>query len=535
MTRTGPDGIRATLDRAVRERALHQLAERRYDVLVVGGGVTGAGVALDAASRGLRTALVERVDLAAGTSRWSSKLVHGGLRYLAKGDLPIAWESAHERHALTTTIAAHLIRPLATIVPLDDNTGPWLGALTETGIRLADLLRVGSRTPRTVLPPPLRVSAEAALLHAPGLRREGLRGGIVYWDAALEDDARLVVALARTAAAYGTDIVTHCSASQLTDTTAMLTDELTDATLSVQAAVVVNATGVWAGEHEPSVRIRPSRGSHLVVRSATLGEPRAMMTAPVPGHFGRFVFAVPHPDGLVHIGLTDEPADGVDGLAPEVPQADETFLLETMSLALERPITSADVVGRFAGLRPLVASAKDSQDTADASRVHLLVDDPGLPVSIIGGKLTTYRRMAQDTVDAVCRRLTIARPCRTASLPLVGAADPATLRHVPAPARLVRRYGTEAPQVAALADRFGPWLADPVAPGCPTLGVELLHGMLAEGAITVDDLLTRRTRVSMVAADLAPAIPVAERVLALGATIPTRLAREVTARHTVGA
>ncbi len=535
MTRTGPDGIRATLDWATRERSLHRLAERHYDVLVFGGGVTGAGVALDAASRGLHTALVERVDLAAGTSRWSSKLVHGGLRYLAKGDLPIAWESAHERHALTTAIAPHLIRPLATIVPLDDNTGPWMGALTETGIRLADLLRVGSRTPRTVLPPPLRVSAEAALLHAPGLRRDGLRGGIVYWDAALEDDARLVVALARTAAAYGSDIVTHCSASQLTETAAVLTDELTGATLSVQASVVVNATGVWAGEHEPSVRIRPSRGSHLVVRSAALGEPRAMMTAPVPGHFGRFVFAVPHPDGLVHIGLTDEPADGVDGLAPEVPEADETFLLETMNLALERPIASADVVGRFAGLRPLVASSKDSQDTADASRVHVLVDEPGLPVSIIGGKLTTYRRMAQDTVDAVCRRLTIARPCRTASLALVGGADPVTLRRVPAPARLVRRYGIEAPQVAALADRFGAWLADPVAPGCPTLGVELLHGVLAEGAITADDLLTRRTRVSMVDADLVRATPVAERVLELAATIPPRPARGAAPRYRVGA
>ncbi len=543
MMRAGPDGIRATLDRTTRDRALHRLAERRYDVLVVGGGVTGAGVALDAASRGLRTALVERVDLAAGTSRWSSKLVHGGLRYLAKGDLPIAWESAHERHALTTAIAPHLIRPLATIVPLDDNTGPWMGALTETGIRLADLLRVGSRTPRTVLPPPLRVSAEAALLHAPGLRRDGLRGGIVYWDAALEDDARLVVALARTAAAYGADVVPHCGATQLSDSTAVLTDELSGATLAVQAGVVVNATGVWAGEHEPSVHIRPSRGSHLVVRSTTLGEPRAMMTAPVPGHFGRFVFAVPHPDGLVHIGLTDEPADGVDGLAPEVPEADETFLLETMSLALERPITSADVVGRFAGLRPLVASMRgpgwadgsDTADTADASRVHVLVDEPGLPVSIIGGKLTTYRRMAQDTVDAVCRRLTIARPCRTASLPLVGAADPATLRRVPAPARLVRRYGIEAPEVAALADRFGVWLSEPVAPGCPVRGVELLHGVLAEGAVTADDLLTRRTRVSMVDADLVPATPVAQRILALAETIPTRPARESARRHTVGA
>ena len=352
-----PHGIPGTLDRATRERALHRLTDRRYDVLVVGGGVTGAGVALDAASRGLHTALVERVDLAAGTSRWSSKLVHGGLRYLAKGDLRIAAESAHERHALATTIAPHLVRPLATIVPLDDNTGPWMGALTEAGIRLADLLRVGSRTPRTVLPPPLRVSAEAALLHAPGLRREGLRGGIVYWDAALEDDARLVIALARTAAAYGADILTHCAAADLTDSSATLTDEFTGATVAARARVVVNATGVWAGELEPGVHIRPSRGSHLVVRSSALGDPRAMMTAPVPGHVGRFVFAVPHPDGVAYIGLTDEPADGVDGLAPAVPAADEEFLLATMSLALQRPLTAADIIGRFAGLRPLVAPA----------------------------------------------------------------------------------------------------------------------------------------------------------------------------------
>ena len=556
-----PHGIPGTLDRATRERALHRLTDRRYDVLVVGGGVTGAGVALDAASRGLHTALVERVDLAAGTSRWSSKLVHGGLRYLAKGDLRIAAESAHERHALATTIAPHLVRPLATIVPLDDNTGPWMGALTEAGIRLADLLRVGSRTPRTVLPPPLRVSAEAALLHAPGLRREGLRGGIVYWDAALEDDARLVIALARTAAAYGADILTHCAAADLTDSSATLTDEFTGATVAARARVVVNATGVWAGELEPGVHIRPSRGSHLVVRSSALGDPRAMMTAPVPGHVGRFVFAVPHPDGVAYIGLTDEPADGVDGLAPAVPAADEEFLLATMSLALQRPLTAADIIGRFAGLRPLVAPAATtpaattpgaayrrrvagrsqthltrgfgSAETADASRIHVLLDEPGRPVSIIGGKLTTYRRMAQDTVDAVCRRLAIARPCRTATLPLLGAATPQVLRAVAAPPRLVRRYGTQAPAVAGLAEEFGAWLAEPVAPSCPTIGVELLHGVLAEAAMTVDDLLTRRTRVCLIEADIDAAIPVAEQVLDLAATIQTT--RGEARRHTVEA
>ncbi len=515
-------GIPGVLDRTTRERALQRLAERRYDVLVVGGGVTGAGVALDAASRGLRTALIERVDLAAGTSRWSSKLVHGGLRYLAKGDLAIAWESAHERHALVTAIAPHLVRPLATLVPLNDATGPWTGALTEAGIRLADVLRIGSRTPRTLLPPPLRVSAEAALLHAPGLRREGLRGGIVYWDAALEDDARLVVALARTATLYGADVITHCSVQAVTESVATVVDELTGGRIAAHADVIVNATGVWAGDLEPGVHVRPSRGSHLVVRSAALGEPRAMMTAPVPGHVGRFVFAVPHPDGLVHIGLTDEPADGVDGLAPEVPVADEQFLLATMNAALERPLTPADVVGRFAGLRPLVASAApgaDAADTADASRVHVLVDEPGRPLCIIGGKLTTYRRMAQDTVDAVCRRLAVERPCRTASLPLIGAASPTSLRRVPAPARLIRRYGMEAPEVAALAQRHGAWLADPVAPGSATIGAELLHGILAEGALTAADLVERRTRAALVDADREAATATAERVLDLAHSI----------------
>lgn len=502
----------ATITAATRAAALHRLATTEYDVIVVGGGVTGAGVALDAASRGLRTALVDRLDLAAGTSRWSSKLCHGGLRYLATGDVAVAWESVVERGHLMRTIAPHLARPMPYLVPLDAQTRPPMGLLVELGIRAADLMRVAARTPTTMLPPPRRVSARAALGLAPGLRREGLRGAILYHDGWLEDDARLVVALARTAAAHGADIVTRCAVTAAGEREASLRDELTGARLTARG-LVVNATGVWADRLEPGLTVRPSRGSHIVVRSARLGHPRAVVTAPVPGHAGRYVFAIPHPDGHTLVGLTDEEAPGVDGTAPGVPPHDEEFLLRVMSAALERPLEPADVVGRFAGLRPLIGAA-GSGDSADVSRRHVLIDEPGRPLTIAGGKLTTYRRMAQDTVDAACARLGRDVACRTARLPLVGAAAPAVLGRLAAPARYVRRYGTEAPRLVEL-ERAHPGLAAPLTADCPTTGAELLFGVLHEGALDVEDLLHRRTRVGFDAAALAPGRRSAERVFDL--------------------
>jgi glycerol-3-phosphate dehydrogenase len=499
-----------SLNARSRARALDRLASESYDVIVVGGGVTGAGVALDAASRGLRTALVERVDLAAGTSRWSSKLVHGGLRYLAKGDVGIAWESARERHLLMTKIAPHLTRAAANVVPLDESTPRATGLVAESGMRLADALRCAAGTSHRLLPRPSRINAAEALVLAPHLRRQGLRGALLYWDGQLEDDARLVTALARTAAAHGADIVTRCAASDLTDQGLTLRDELTGETFTARG-LPVNATGVWAGEHEPAVHVVPSRGSHVVVRSEALGEPKAIVTAPVPDHFGRYVFAMPQPDGLVIIGLTDEPAPGVDGIAPPVPEADERFLLETLNHVLDRPLHPADVVGRFAGLRPLVQPG-GSGETADVSRRHLLVDEPGRAVTITGGKLTTYRQMAQETVDAVCRRLGSGAPARTPSLPLVGAAPRDVLSRVAAPSRLVRRYGLEAVDVAALG-RTHPDLLVPVSDSCPTLGVEFLFGALHEGALTVEDLVERRTRTSLDEAALPGARALAQQAL----------------------
>lgn len=503
------------LDATTRQRALQELATERFDVIVIGGGVTGAGIALDAASRGLRAALVEKSDLASGTSQYSSKLAHGGLRYLAKADFLVAWESVLERGHLMRTIAPHLARPMGYVVPLNGQTGRLMGALAETGIRLADVFRMAARTSGRVLPMPRRIDPQTTHLLAPALATDDLRGAILYYDGWLEDDARLVIDIARTAAAHGARIATRCRASDIAEDRLTLTDEVTGESFEARG-VVVNATGVWADELEPSISVRPSRGSHVIVRSEVLGNPQAVFTAPVPGHFGRYLFAIPHPDGYTMIGLTDEEAEGVDPSAPPVLEEDETFLLETFSAALRRPLTKEDVIGRFAGLRPLVSSST-SAATADVSRRHLLLDEPGRPITIAGGKLTTYRRMAEDTVDAVIARLgEEPRECHTATIPLVGAARREVLEELDAPARYIRRYGTEAVRLVELAQEH-PELDEPLSDTCPTTGVELLFGALYEGAMTVEDLLQRRTRASYDPSGRERGPEVAERVLELAA------------------
>ena len=495
---TGPH-----LTAARRARDLDELASLTVDVLVVGGGVTGCGTALDAASRGLSVALVEKADLAHGTSRWSSKLVHGGLRYLATGDVGLALESARERDTLLRTTAPHLVRPLPMLVPLSDDLSPRDGLLFDAGHRVADGLRRVVGTPRRVLPAPRRVSATEAVRLVPAVRRQGLRGGLLNWDGQLEDDARLVVALARTAASYGARVLTCCAALSADGTGALVRDERSGETVRIRALSVVNATGAWADRLAPHTRLRPSKGVHLVLPAERLGHPTASITVPVPGERNRYVFALPHPDGIVHVGLTDDP---LDGPLPDVPRAEEAeiaFLLDTLSRGLERPLSRADVVGSFAGVRPLLEGAEGR--TADLSRRHAVVRGDDGVWTVLGGKLTTYRRMAQDAVDQLT-----SLPCRTASLPLVGAVGP---RATGVPERLVRRYGAEAGDVAALA-AGDPSLLQPVAPGVPVLGVELAWGVRAEGALTAEDLLERRTRLSLVDAWGEAARPAAEAAVA---------------------
>src|SRR5690554_4750513 len=489
---------------ATRAASIAQVAQRPVDVLVIGGGITGAGVALDAVTRGLSVALLESHDLASGTSAYSSKLVHGGLRYLATGDLHLAWESAMERARLMTAIAPHLVRPLAFAVP-DLRRGKRTEFLLSLiGTALADGIRRATTLPSNVLLGPRRLSAQGLHAMIPSIPASAVRGGTLYWDGQLEDDARLVLGVARTAASFGAHMIRDLRVDSATATGVVATDQRTGEVHELAAGVVVNATGVWAADLEPALRVLPSRGSHIVVRSERLGHPSAAYTVPVPGKFARFVFVLPQPDGVSFIGITDEEDRSADGRAGAAPDADIDFLLDVVGRNMVEPLTRADVIGAFAGLRPLVSTAAS---TSDVSRRHLVLDKPGRPITIVGGKLTTYRRMAEDAVDAVMRRMPQATASRTKTLPLVGAAASASS------SRLVRRYGAEADEVERLA-REHPQCAGAIFDGCAVAGEELLFGVLAEGAASVDDLLDRRTRLGLVPADAKRARPAAERILA---------------------
>ncbi|HET6816485.1 MAG TPA: glycerol-3-phosphate dehydrogenase/oxidase [Mycobacteriales bacterium] len=474
------------LDAARRSRGLAALRPGRpVDLLVVGGGVTGAGVALDAASRGLRVVLVERGDLASGTSRWSSKLAHGGLRYIAAGQIGVAWESAVERNRLFRSIAPHLVQPMTFVIPSPPAVRSRERLVGRIGMGIADTLRAASRTP-AVLPSTRWISSDEMRTMLPVLQDR--REAVLHVDGSLEDDARLVVAIARTAASYGAEILTHCSARDVRATGATVVDELTGDTTDVDARCVVVAAGVWSGGLVADVPLQPSRGAHLLLRAESLGNPSCAFNILVPGTRNRYVFAVPRPDGTVQVGLTDDAVDVIED-EPEVTATDETFLLETLSSGLTRDVTADDVVGRFAGLRPLLRSS-DPRNPADLSRRHALLDRDGVLV-IVGGKLTTYRAMAEDTVDRVAKRLDAAGGCLTRTLPLVGAgrvADAAGL-----PPRLVRRFGAEAARVAAC----GP--VEPMAEGLPMLKCEVGWALAAEGAVTAEDV-ERRLRLDLVPA-----------------------------------
>lgn len=492
--------ITASLTARRRARELDELASgHRVDVLVVGGGVTGVGCALDAAARGLSVALVEAHDLAFGTSRWSSKLVHGGLRYLARGQLGLARESAVERDILMTRTAPHLTRSMAQVFPSYDTgsrTGPLL---TRAGLHAGDALRRAAGTPSSLLPRPRTVPPAEMSALVPGLRTRDLRGGLLAFDGALTDDARLVVALARTAAAHGARVLTRLAATELHADRVRTRDERTGSTVEIHARSVVNATGVWVGALSPSVHLRPSRGTHIVLDGPRTGLGETAVMVPVPGAVDRFVFLLPQPDGRVYLGLTDEPLDGPPDDVPAVPDSDVDFLLATASSALARPLTRDDVLGTFAGLRPLLEA---DGSTADLSREHAVRTDPDTGVhTVVGGKLTTYRRMAEDAVTAAVRAADLpAGRSPTARLPLLGAASRRRLSAVDAPARLVDKYGTEAPRVHALGE-VDPDLARPVCDGTDVTAAEVVWAARHEGALDADDVLHRRTRLGLVARD----------------------------------
>ncbi|MEU6670366.1 glycerol-3-phosphate dehydrogenase/oxidase [Streptomyces sp. NPDC046727] len=499
-----------------RGRELAEATDGRVaDVLVVGLGATGAGAALDAAARGLDVVAVDAHDLAFGTSRWSSKLIHGGLRYLASAQFDVAHESAVERGVLMTRTAPHLVAAQPFVLPLTPLVSRAQASLAWAGFRAGDVLRLAARTPRQVLPAPRRLSATEARHLAPSVRASGLRGGLLSWDGKVTDDARLVTALARTAAAHGARVLTRVRALRLTGTGARIRDELTGEEGEIRARAVINATGVWAGALADGIRIRPSRGTHLVLRSERLGTLPAGLHIPIPGETNRFVLVLPQGDGRVYVGLTDEPVDGGIPDVPEVPETDIGFLLDVLGSVLDIPVARDEVVGAFAGLRPLLDTSGDGAParTSDISRRHAVLTSPDGVTTVVGGKLTTYRRMAQDAVDAAAEARGLRTgPSPTAALPLVGAAAPERLRALPAPRRLIRRYGTEALAVHALAAE-DPALGEPVLPGHPVTRAELLWAVRHEGALDESDLLDRRTRIGLVPADRAEVLSAAREML----------------------
>jgi glycerol-3-phosphate dehydrogenase len=506
---------------AARRVALETLEAGPWDVVIVGGGIVGVGALLDATSRGMRAALVEQDDIAAGTSSRSSRLIHGGLRYLEQLRFGLVREALAERGRLLT-LAPHLVRLEPLLFPIYGI--PFASkAFYDAGLTLYDIL--GARHDGGWHG---RLSRAATLELAPTLRRDGLRGGLLYHDG-VEDDARYALAVARTALAAGAHIVTRARATGLRANAggsieALQVEDTTSGTrLDVPTSAILDATGVWAADPDRpfgggTMRILPSRGAHLVVRRERIPN-RAGLTIRVPG---KIVFLVPWPDHWL-IGTTDAPYEGpLD--RPTAAGWEVDRLLATVNATMDVDLTRDDVVGTYAGLRPLIAPSGGS--TVKASREHRVTVEPSGVVRIGGGKYTTYRVMARDAIDAVLGRAAArSRPSRTAELPLVGAADldelarlSADLATDPAIAavgtdaadRLVARHGTEAREVVALGRERG--LIGPLVPGRSFLEAEVAWAARHELAGSLDDVLARRTR-------LAQELP--DR----GATVALRVAR----------
>jgi len=505
-----------------------------FDVVVIGGGITGAGVALDAAARGLRTALVERDDFASGTSSKSSKMVHGGLRYLQNGDVRLVYEALRERRRLMRN-APHLVSILPFMIPILTKDGVvskkvakalgsamWMYDLTG-GWRIGKLHR--------------RVDADAAAAHFPTTHLDRLSAGYLYFDAAA-DDARLTLTIARTAAEHGAVVVNRCSVVDVTVSADGSADGVVvDADgdqLRIPTRCVVNAAGVWADEvraldeprHPDS--IRPAKGVHVTIPWEKVRNDIAVII-PVRAD-KRSLFLVPwgeRPDGTYrhcYVGTTDtdsdEPLDD-----PQCDADDIDYVLTALNQALDVSVTEAitrdDITGVWSGYRPLVKPQSGSDGsaagskTADLSRQHqVAVSDAGV-VRVNGGKLTTYREMAEDTVDVVVEQLGMSRWTRrstTRRLALVGADGDRVEAAGTPEAHLDGRYGSLADQVRALI-AFDPTLREPIAPDQPYLLAEAVYAARHEMATTLDDVLVRRTRLHLF--DRAAALAAAPAVAAV--------------------
>jgi glycerol-3-phosphate dehydrogenase len=484
-----------------RAQSLRALANSTYDVVVIGAGMTGAGVALDGASRGLKVALVDAGDIASGTSSKSSKMVHGGLRYLQQKEFRLVYENLRERQRLLEN-APFLVRPLPFLIPLFGNNGVASKALVRgyaTALRIYDLTggwRIGKRY--------RKLTKDQSLAHLPSLNTDRLVAGFLYLDAR-GDDARVALTLARTAALdFGADVANYVRAVDIIhDANGQVSgvqcrDEFDHSTFLISTRTVVNATGVWAdeiftmAEDTPSHRITPAKGVHVSVPRSRLAADVAAVLS-VPGD-RRSIFIVPFEDApFTFIGTTDTAYDGsLD--SPECTPEDVAYLLSTVNASTSSALTPEDVTGVWAGLRPLL-SPKDgqalSERTADLSRRHRVTDTKDGVIHITGGKWTTYRQMAQDTVNALRPYIANLSNVRTKHLRLHGTSDwrPSGALET----HLYQRYGSDAAQVLELIGNDAT-LGEVAIDGQSYVKAEFIYSVQQEMATSLGDLLTRRTR-----------------------------------------
>lgn len=475
-----------------------------FDVIVIGGGITGVGCALDAACRGLSVALIEQRDIASGTSSRSSKLFHGGLRYLEQLDFKLVREALHERELVRQHLAPHLVWPVPFIYPLRHRI--WERAYVTAGVTLYEgLAKLGGNT----LPHQWQLGRRDLQRVFPSIRRDAFVGGIRYYDAGC-DDARYAVAVARTAAALGARILTSTRVERFLRDDQRVTGVAATCLesgreIEVGAQVVVNATGVWTDRVEQLVGdertdVTASKGIHIVVPRARIDSQVGFITKTPTS----VLFLIPH-DRFWHIGTTDTPWDL--GLShPAASRSDIDYVLEQANRVVDPPLTHDDIVGVYAGLRPLVSG--DARSTAKLSREHSITNPaPGL-VSIAGGKYTTYRVMAHDTIDRAFESIGVdIAPTVSDEVQLVGAAGYADL--IERVGDVAATYGVTTAEVRRLLHRYGdeataildmavddPRLAERIPSGI-YLGAEVRFAAEHEAALHLDDVLTRRTRLSI--------------------------------------
>jgi glycerol-3-phosphate dehydrogenase len=558
-----------------RQQALAALAEEEFDVVVVGGGITGAGVALDAATRGYSVALIERSDFAAGTSSRSSKLVHGGLRYLQNFDLGLVREALLERQ-LMVALAPHLVHPLALVVPAFEGAHP--DRLMGMGLNLYDVMSVDRERLRTRRGRKARseraasasvAAAAGATVGAEGMaameemdgwspaRHRTISGeevsellpalsareptsGYLFYDCQT-DDVRLVLTVLGEAERFGAVIANRVNARAVTcepDGSArgvLAVDGESGSEFELRAANVVNATGVWADELRPEelqseadLRIRPSRGTHVTMRHEDLP---LLAGAIVPAGGGRTIFALPWL-GRTLVGTTDNDYEGpLEHVAPSGEDID--YLLQAINEFFATSLTTQDLTGAFAGVRPLISTG-DTKKSVDISRKAELYETSSGMITITGGKLTTWRRMAKMTVDRLVEREAREAPCRTQEIPLGQAVSVEELPRVEGVpeesySALAGRYGHAAHDVLALASERGE-LAQPVIAELPDLLAEVALAARHEQARSVGDVLLRRTRLGLLAASELGGVPVQRVAAVLARELawdPARTTREL--------